>query len=269
MQRDLDRLSRDEFDLLIVGGGISGACLVHDAALRGLSVALIEKRDFGGATSSASSKLLHGGIRYLQQARIDKVRESAMERAAFQAIAPHLSRYVPFLIPAYPGLARGRATLATGVAIYEWLTSGPNARIPDRAKRVPRASRDQVAAWLRQVDALSPRERPTGASVIYESHLHSSERMTLAFLKTASANGAAIANYVEAGAFVRHGDRVSGVHARDALTGREMRIGARLTINAAGPWIGGLDQKLGVRPLDRQITGFSRGAHIVTRQILS
>ncbi len=91
MQRDLDRLSRDEFDLLIVGGGISGACLAHDAALRGLSVALIEKRDFGGATSSASSKLLHGGIRYLQQARIDKVRESAMERAAFQAIAPHLS----------------------------------------------------------------------------------------------------------------------------------------------------------------------------------
>ncbi len=137
MQRDLDRLSRDEFDLLIVGGGISGACLVHDAALRGLSVALIEKRDFGGATSSASSKLLHGGIRYLQQARIDKVRESAMERAAFQSIAPHLSRYVPFLIPAYPGLARGRATLATGVAIYEWLTSGPNARIPDQRQEGP------------------------------------------------------------------------------------------------------------------------------------
>ncbi len=129
-------------------------------------------------------------------------------------------------------------------------------------------SRDQVAAWLREVDALSPRERPTGASVIYESHLHSSERMTLAFLKTASANGAAIANYVEAGAFVRHGDRVSGVDARDALTGRAIRIGARLTINAAGPWIGALDQKLGVGPLNRQITGFSRGAHIVTRQIL-
>jgi glycerol-3-phosphate dehydrogenase len=268
MQRDLDRLRRDEFDLLIVGGGISGACLAHDAALRGLSVALIEKRDFGGATSSASSKLIHGGIRYLQQARIDKVRESAMERAAFQAIAPHLSRYVPFLIPTYPGLARGRATLATAVAIYEWLTAGANGRVPDGAGKVPRASRDQVAAWLRELDALSPRERPTGASAIYESHLHSSERMTLAFLKTASANGAAIANYVEAEAFVRSSERVSGVVARDRLTGREVRIGARLTINAAGPWIDALDRKLGVGPLNRQITGFSRGAHIVTRQVL-
>ena len=268
MQRDLDRLSRDEFDLLIVGGGISGACLAHDAALRGLSVALIEKGDFGGATSSASSKLIHGGIRYLQQARIDKVRESANERAAFQVIAPHLSRYVPFLIPTYPGLARGRASLTAGVAIYEWLTAGPNAGISDAAKKVPQADRGQIAAWLREVEALSPRERPTGASVIYESHLHSSERMTLAFLKTASANGAAVANYVQAGAFVRHGDRVSGVDARDMLTGREIRIGARLTINAAGPWIGALDQKLGVGTLNRQVTGFSRGAHIVTRQIL-
>jgi glycerol-3-phosphate dehydrogenase len=268
MTRDLDRLTREEFDVLIVGGGISGACLAHDAALRGLSVGIIERRDFGGATSSASSKVLHGGIRYLQQARIDKIRESAMERAAFQTIAPHLSRYVPFLIPTYSGLARGRAALSTGVAIYEWLTAGPNERIADPAKKVPRADRAQVAAWLREFEALSPRERPTGASVVYESHLYNSERMTLAFLKSAGTNGAVIANYVGASAFVRNANRVSGVVARDALTGRELRIGARLTINAAGPWIGELDQGLGVGPLSRRITGFSRGAHIVTRQIL-
>ena len=267
MQRDLARLSRDEFDLLIIGGGISGACLAHDAALRGLSVALIERGDFGGATSSASSKVLHGGIRYLQQARLDKVRESATERAAFQTIAPHLSHYIPFLIPTYPGLARGRTALATGVTLYEWLTAGPNGRIPGESKKVPRATRTQTAGWLREVEALSPKERPTGASVIYESHLHSTERMTLAFLKSASASGAVMANYVEAVSFIRERARVSGVDANDALTGREIRISARLTINAAGPWIGALDKKLGVGPLDRQITGFSRGAHILTRQI--
>ena len=268
MDRDLDRLGRDEFDLLIVGGGISGACLAHDAALRGLSVALIEKRDFGGATSSASSKLIHGGIRYLQQARIDKLRESAVERAAFRTIAPHLFRDVPFLIPAYAGMARGPLALATGVAIYERLTAGPNRRIPETAGRIPRATRNQVAGWLRQIEALSPRERPTGASAIYESHLHSTERMTLAFLKTASANGAAIANYLEAAAPIRQNRRLSGVTARDALTGREFHIGARLTINASGPWIGALDAVLGVGPLRKAITGFSRGAHIVTRQLL-
>jgi glycerol-3-phosphate dehydrogenase len=268
MHRDLDRLGRDEFDLLIVGGGISGACLAHDAALRGLTVALIEKRDFGGATSSASSKLIHGGIRYLQQARIGKLRESAFERAAFRTIAPHLFRDVPFLIPAYRGMARGPFALAAGVAIYERLTAAANRRIPESAGRIPRAVRGEVASWLRHFETLSPREKPTGASAIYESHLHSTERTTLAFLKTASVNGAALANYLEAVAPIRQSHRMSGITALDALTGRTIHIGARLTINASGPWIGGLDQKLGVGPLGKAITGFSRGAHIVTRQIL-
>jgi glycerol-3-phosphate dehydrogenase len=268
MTRDLDRLGRDEFDVLIVGGGISGACLAHDAALRGLRVALIEKRDFGGATSSASSKLLHGGIRYLQQARVDKVRESAAERAAFQIIAPHLSRYVPFLIPTYPGLSRGRVALRTGVAIYDLLTAGPDRRIQQPAKRVPQPHRPDIERWLRAFNALAPRERPTGAAAIYESHIHSTERMTLAFVKTANANGAAVANYVEAESFVRQGGRVAGVVCRDAISGRALTIGARLTINAAGPWISALDSRLGIGRLKRRITGFSRGAHIVTRQIL-
>ena len=91
MRRDLARLDNTTFDVVIIGGGMSGACLAYDAALRGLSVALVERGDFGGATSAASSKLLHGGIRYLQQLRLDKVRESARERAHFQRIAPHLA----------------------------------------------------------------------------------------------------------------------------------------------------------------------------------
>ena len=107
MRRVVSELSDMTFDVVIVGGGISGACCAHDAALRGLSVALVERDDFGGATSSASSKLLHGGIRYLQQARPGKVRESARERAFFQRIAPHLTHWVPFLIPTQTGLLRG------------------------------------------------------------------------------------------------------------------------------------------------------------------
>ena len=109
MQRDLGALEDREFDLLIIGGGISGACLAHDAALRGLSVALVEQNDFGAATSAASSKILHGGIRYLQHGQLRKLRESVLERSRFQAIAPHLTHYVPFLIPTYRGFRKGRA----------------------------------------------------------------------------------------------------------------------------------------------------------------
>ena len=113
MQRDLNSLQHRVFDLAIVGGGISGACLAHDAAQRGLEVALVERTDFGGATSAASSKLLHGGIRYLQHARLDKVRASAYERACFQRIAPHLTRWVPFAIPTYAGLLRTSDSVTT------------------------------------------------------------------------------------------------------------------------------------------------------------
>jgi glycerol-3-phosphate dehydrogenase len=268
MQRDLDRLGREEFDLLIVGGGISGVAMAHDAALRGLSVALVEKSDFGGATSAASSKLLHGGIRYLQQAQLAKVRESALERATFQLIAPHLTRYVPFLIPTDRSLLRGRTALSVGVALYELLSIAENRLIRDPAKRVPRSGRRTRDELLTLLPRLSMTADATGAHVIHESHMHSSERMTLAFVKTAAAHGAAVANYVAAEAFIRQGNTVRGLLARDEMTGRQIRIGARLVANATGPWIGGLNERLGVGPLTRRITGFSKGVHVVTRQLV-
>ena len=98
-----------QFDVLVVGAGITGACLACDAARRGLSVALIDKGDFGAATSAASSKLLHGGLRYMQQLRFGKVRESAFERMYFQNLAPHLARWVPFVVPTYRALPKSKA----------------------------------------------------------------------------------------------------------------------------------------------------------------
>jgi glycerol-3-phosphate dehydrogenase len=268
VRRDLARLASQDFDVLIVGGGISGACMAHDAALRGLSVALIEKQDFGGATSSASSKVLHGGIRYLQQGRLDKVRESVVERAAFQVIAPHLTRYVPFLIPTYRGLLRGRAALSAGIALYELVGLGQNRGIRDSAKQVPRSGGAASAEWLAELARLQPAGHPTGVRVLFESHMYNSERMTLAFVKTAAENGADVANYLAAEGVLRSGNRIQGVVARDRLTGQEIRVAARLTVNAAGPWIRGLNERFNVGSLVRQITGFSKGTHIVTRALL-
>jgi glycerol-3-phosphate dehydrogenase len=117
MRRALDRLANETFDLLIIGGGVTGACVARDASLRGLKVALIEKNDFAGATSAHNSKLVHGGLRYLRNFEFGLVRESLKERRIWQRIAPHLVHPLPFLMPMYGGGLRARATLRAGLTL--------------------------------------------------------------------------------------------------------------------------------------------------------
>ncbi len=267
MRREPTVFQDTTFDVVVVGGGITGACIAHDATLRGLSVALVERHDFGSATSAASSKLLHGGIRYLQQARLDKVRESAHERACFQRIAPHLTRWIPFLIPTQRSLLRGRQFLGCGMWLYERLTRGEDRDVRDPAKQIPPSTFYPRGELARLVPELGARDDITGAQVLYESHLHSSERMTLAFLKSAVRGGAAVGNYLTVEGVLRRDGRVEGVTIVDTLTGDRFDIQARIVVNAAGPWLPGLNERLGVGRLRVPISGFSTGAHIVTRQV--
>ena len=269
LRRDLAALQAREFDVVVVGGGISGACVAHDAALRGLSVALVEKHDFGSATSAASSKILHSGIRYLQQVDIRKLRESAIERSTFQRIAPHLTRYVPFLIPTYRGLVKGRAALWTAVRLHELLSAGSHADVGDPSKRVPRSqicTRTETVAFA---PVLEGRRDLTGSCLIHESHMHSSERMTLAFVKSAASSGAVVANYLGALGLLSSNRATRGLTVRDEISGDSFDIRARVIINAAGPWIPDLCQRFGLSGLHRPVAGFSRGAHIVTRALTS
>ncbi|MDE2631205.1 MAG: FAD-dependent oxidoreductase, partial [Alphaproteobacteria bacterium] len=122
MHRAIARLSDETFDLLIVGGGVTGACIARDAALRGLKVALIEKNDFASATSAHNSKLVHGGLRYLRNLEFGLVRESLRERRIWQRIAPHLVHPLPFLVPFFKAGLPARATLATGLSLYDLLS---------------------------------------------------------------------------------------------------------------------------------------------------
>ena len=268
MQRKPTAFQDTTFDVVVVGGGITGACLAHDATLRGLSVALVERQDFGSATSAASSKLIHGGIRYLQQSRLDKVRESAHERACFQRIAPHLTRWVPFVIPTESGFFRGRRFLGYGMWFYEMLTRGHDGNISDPAKRVPPSSFISKEKLFGIVPELAAQADITGGQVLYESHMHSSERMTLAFLKSAVRGGAIVANYLAVETLLKRHGRVEGVTVSDTLTGDQFDIRSRIVINAAGPWLSELNAKLGIGALRKPISGFSKGVHIVTRQIV-
>lgn len=266
MKRRPEALEATEHDLLIIGGGITGACLSFDAATRGMRVALIERDDFGGATSAASSKLLHGGIRYLQQLRLGKARESARERLFFQNLAPHLTHYVPFVVPTFRGLAKSKPVLSAGMVLYETLCIGQTELLLDRAQAVPPGRGLSVEDVTGMIPGING-DRLTGGRLFHESHMVNSERMTLAFVEGASVHGATVANYVRADEFLRDGDRVVGVKATDTVNGQDLNIRARVVVNAAGPWIRALNEQLDMSSVGRVVTGFSRGAHMVTKPL--
>src|ERR1700750_450321 len=148
MQRALDRLSRETFDLLIIGGGATGCFTARDAALRGLKVALVEARDFASATSAHNSKLAHGGLRYLRNFEIGLVRESLRERLGLMRIAPHLVRPLPFLLPLYGAGLIERAKLKAGLTLYDLLSYDRN-RLQDPAQHLP------GHRWVKPNDALA------------------------------------------------------------------------------------------------------------------
>jgi glycerol-3-phosphate dehydrogenase len=223
----LQRLGREPFDVLVVGGGITGAGVALDAATRGLRTALVERDDFASGTSSKSSKLVHGGLRYLQQREFRLVYEALYERQRALENAPHLVRVLPFLVPV---LARGgvidrRLARVLGSALWMYdLTGG--VRIGRRHHRI------SVEAALAHMPTLA-RERIAGAYVYYDAQVDDA-RLTLTIARTAAVHGAAIANYASLRGVVKDHDRV--VAARVEADGEEFVVRTRTIVNAAGVW---------------------------------
>jgi glycerol-3-phosphate dehydrogenase len=235
MQRNPAGLSAREFDVLIIGAGAFGAAAARDAALRGLRTALIERADFGGATSAECFKMVHGGIRYLQHADVPRLRASSYERSALLRIAPHLVHPLPIAIPTYGHGRRGRAFLATGASAYDLLTLDRNSGIRDRQRQIRGCrllSRERLLELFPHLRAADL----SGAVVFEDGQMYNPARLVLAFVSSAIDAGATACNYVEATKFLWRGSAVSGVRARDRLTGEEFDVRARLTLNAAGPW---------------------------------
>jgi glycerol-3-phosphate dehydrogenase len=235
MKRDLAALTAREHDIVVVGGGIFGACIAWDAALRGLSVALVERGDFCHATSANSFKMVHGGVRYLQHADLTRLRESVRERRALLRIAPHLVSPLPIVIPTYGHGVEGPEILRMGLALYDLLAFDRNRGIHDPERRIPparRLSRDECLSLFPDVERCGL----SGAVLFSDAQMYSPARLGLAFLRSAVEAGAVVANYVEANGFLRSATSVVGVTGRDGLTGDELEVRGRLVINAAGPW---------------------------------
>jgi glycerol-3-phosphate dehydrogenase len=267
VKRDLSLLADYEFDLVVIGGGIFGACAAWDAAQRGLSVALIDRGDFCGATSANHLKMVHGGIRYLQHGDIYRLRRSSGERRAFLRIAPHLVRPLPVVIPTYGNGMKGKAVLRAGMAIYDLLTADRNWGITDPARRIPMGSSFGMEEVLRMFPGL-PTRGLTGAAVFCDGQIHNPPRFVFAILQSAVQAGAQIANYVEATGFVRRGEDIVALQARDVLNGSDFEIRARVVLNATGPFA----ERLLGRTLGTELTPrgvYSRDAcFVMSRQLL-
>ncbi len=235
MKRDLESFLQGDFDLVVIGGGIFGACCAWDAVLRGLKVALLEKADFGGQTSANCFKMVHGGIRYMQHADIVRVRESCHERSALLRIAPHLVEPLPIAIPTYGHGKNGKLPLAAGMWGYDAITFDRNRGIPDPARRIPLGrfiGRDEL---LRDFPGVA-RPNLTGAAIFHDAQMYNPVRLVLAFLHSAAAKGAVLANYVAADKPRVNNGRVTGLQARDMLTGERFTIRTDAILNAAGPY---------------------------------
>lgn len=244
MKRDLDTLSSRQFDVLVVGGGIHGALVAWDATLRGLSVALIERGDFGGATSQNSLKIVHGGLRYLRDGSIARIRSMARERTTWMRVAPHLVHPLDCLMPTWDKLSRSRLVMGAALVMNDLLSFDRN-RGMDPQKHLNRGSiitRQELSQLLPGCDTSSS----TGAAVWHDAQIYSTERLLLEFILSAEKEGARVANYVEANHFLRTENRIVGVSARDFLTGADFEIHARLVINCAGAWVEGLLEKLSI-----------------------
>ncbi len=249
--RDLDRMKAGPFDVVVIGAGVTGAGTALDAATRGLSVALIEQRDYASGTSSRSSKLFHGGLRYLEQFNFKLVMEALHERnLMLNVLCPHLASPITFLYPLQHPVWE-RAYVGAGVLIYDLLAAVGDNPLPHH-RHLSRRRALRLAPALR-------RDTLVGA-LIYSDARVDDARHTMMIARTASKYGAAMTPSVRAVGFEREGDRVVGVQVRDLESGGEFVIGSKQVVNTSGVWTDEVQEKAG---RGRIHVRASKGIHLV------
>ena len=249
-RRALARMASEEFDVVVIGGGATGTGAALDAATRGLSVALLEARDYAAGTSSRSSKLIHGGLRYLEQRDFTLVREALRERGLLlKTLAPHLVRPVPFLFPLDKHWER--PYIGAGMVLYDTLGGGHQG-VPGH-RHLSKRKALRLAPSLRE-------DSMVGAFQYYDAQVDDA-RHTVTVVRTAAHFGAVVANNIAVEGFLREGERVTGVEARDAHTGDTLKVRAKAVINATGVWTDDIQAMVGER--GKFHVRASKGVHLV------
>ncbi len=233
MRRDLSRLLDRTFDLLVVGAGIQGACIAWDACLRGLSVALVDRGDFGAATSANSLGIVHGGLRYLARGDVPRMLDSIRERSALLRIAPGLVEPLPMLVPTYQG-GTGRTAFRTALLLNDVISRTrnrelrPESEIPD-GRLISRSECLRLFPWF-------PADGLTGGALWYDGRLRHPERLTLSFVRSAAERGVVSANYLRVDRILVRNGHAAGGEVTDLAEGSQFEVKARSVVVAAGPW---------------------------------
>ncbi|HEV2249544.1 MAG TPA: glycerol-3-phosphate dehydrogenase/oxidase [Candidatus Limnocylindria bacterium] len=242
-------------DLLVIGGGIVGAGIARDAALRGMSVALVEQDDLASGTSSRPTRLIHGGLRYLELFDFGLVRSDMRERETLLRIAPHLVFPLPFLMPLYRRSPFYRLKLRIGMFLYDLLSLD---------KSLPKRERLGRAGALAAEPNLDP-DGLGGAWRFYDAQVPFVERLVVENAIDAAGHGALMLNHARAIAYLRDGAAVTGASVHDLIGGSTLAIRARLTVNATGPWLDATLRSL--RPAARPLLRLTKGTHLVVPRV--
>jgi len=248
--KTIEKLKSEIFDLIVIGGGITGAGIALDASSRGLRVALVEKGDFASGTSSKSTKLIHGGLRYLKQFDFWLVKEVGSERAVVHKLAPHLVLPEKMLLPLIEHGSYGKWLTSIGLKIYDIL-----AQVEGDDKRRMLEKKETLS-----LEPLLPEKILKGAGY-YAEYRTDDARLTIENLKTSLQFGTTAINYASVSNFEYTGDMVSGVSIIDKISGNSFTISSKYVVNATGPWVDGLRDKNGSKKQKR--LHLTKGVHLV------
>lgn len=249
----LETMSKEQYDLLVIGGGITGAGIALDAALRGMKVALVEMQDFAAGTSSRSTKLVHGGLRYLKQFQVGMVAEVGKERAVVYENGPHVTTPEWMLLPLYEGGAFGPLSTSLGLRVYDFLAG------VKKSERRRMLSRNETLTK----EPLVKKEGLKGGGY-YVEYRTDDARLTIEVIKAAFENGAHILNYVKAEEFIYENKTITGIKARDMVANETLTIRAKKVVNAAGPWVD-IVRKKDYSRNNKQLR-LTKGVHLVIDQ---
>jgi len=255
IKRDFDAAAKETFDLIVVGGGIIGAGIARDAALRGLRTLIADKVDFACGTTSRSSRLIHGGLRYLKRLELGLVRQDLRERDVLLSIAPHLVHPLSFIIPLTSGSPLQRVALPFGLMLYDLLYF---------RKSLPSHQRLTRRETLDFEPGLEPKGL-VGSYLYHDCQVPFAERLCLENALSAAEHGAILVNHAKVTEFLRDGNSVSGVVVQDQISGETYQMRARIVVNATGHWVDSVRDMLGKvsRPMVRK----TKGIHLLTPQI--
>jgi glycerol-3-phosphate dehydrogenase len=243
-------ITENTFDVIIIGAGINGAGIARDAAMRGLKVLLLDKGDLGGGTTSFSTRLIHGGLRYLEHGELGLVRESLREREVLLKIAPHLVKPLPILIPIYERAKRGPLTVRAGMIAYDLLS------LDKSVSRHRMLTPDEALAHAPGLDSVGLR----GAAVYYDAQVEFAERLVVENVLSAKEYGATVKTYAKVQKLIIEDGAVRGVEGIDVLAGDTFAASGRMVVNAAGPWV---DQVLSDGKDSRPLIGGTKGSHLI------